>query len=314
MARRRPARQEIHPDRWVVSYADFITLLFAFFVVMYSISAVNEGKYRVLSESLQGVFRGVEYTFDPIPIGDLAQPQVSRDIGLLDQRPAQRSAVYQKLPQAMSDEDLELLQIQADAKKQFQELIDDGQLSVSANRLWVEIEIASGILFPSGNAAPTMAADPLLEALAEILKPYDNPLQVEGFTDNQPIDTERFPSNWELSAARAAGVVRALAHYGVNPERMAAIGFGEYRPKVSNLTPRGRAMNRRVKVIVSRDEQVRRALGAFGSETVSEEAVRTILEIKAEPAPEAPAGAIQQVETEQGVLFTRDPESSQPEP
>ncbi len=303
MARRRRVRDEQHPDRWVVSYADFITLLLAFFVVMYSVSSVNEGKYRVISESLEGVFRGVDHTFDDLQLGDLNMRQDRRDIGLIDQTPAIDASTLQK--PASDDESTELQQIQDDARKRFQELIADGELSVSSTRLWLEIEIQSSLLFASGSARPGIDADPVLEALARILSRYDNPVHVEGFTDNQPIQSSIYPSNWELSAARAAGVVRMLAHFGVQPERMAAVGYGEYLPKVSNVTARGRSKNRRVKIIVSRDERVRRALTGYGSDYISDDAVEAILREKIEGGD---SGTVRQLETEQGIIFTRDSE------
>ncbi|WP_210395716.1 flagellar motor protein MotD [Motiliproteus sediminis] len=296
MARRRRSRDEVSHERWVVSYADFITLLLAFFVVMYSISSVNEGKYRVLSESLAGVFRGAEFSMDPIQVGDVPRPFNQRDIGLLGETPSVP-------PGGLESERRELQQIGDDAKKHFQELIADGKLTVSSNKLWVEIEIGSNLLFPSGSATPVQAADPLLEALATLLAPYDNPVHVEGFTDNRPIENGAFPTNWELSAARAAAVVRVLSHYGVAPERLAAVGYGEYQPKVSNRTARGRSINRRVKIIVSRDERVRRALSSYGSGYISEDAVQTILSEKVEAEQAAP---VERIETEEGgVLFTR---------
>ncbi|MEH6810899.1 MAG: flagellar motor protein MotD [Motiliproteus sp.] len=303
MARRRRTRNEQHTDRWVVSYADFITLLLAFFVVMYSISSVNEGKYRALSQSFEGIFRGADHTFDPLQIGDVKSRRDRRDIGLIDQAPSVDASNVQL---TLGDKEaVELKQIESDATKRFQELIADGELSISSNRLWLEIEIQSSLLFASGSALPSLDADPILEALALILKNYDNPVHVEGFTDNQPIQSSQFPSNWELSAARSAGVVRMLSHFGVAPERMAAVGFGEYQPKVSNLSVRGKSINRRVKIIVSRDERVRRALTSYGSDYVSDEVVETILQEKI--GVQTP-GVVQEIETEQGVLFTQEPE------
>lgn len=296
MARRRREPEGVNHERWVVSYADFITLLLAFFVVMYSISSVNEGKYRVLSDSLVGVFRGAEFSMDPIQVGDVPRPFSQRDIGLMDELPATDVGT-------MDPESEQLRALRDDAKKHFQELIADGELSISSNKLWVEIEIGSGVLFPSGSATPVVAADAILEALAVLLRPYENPVHVEGFTDDRPIDSNIFPSNWELSAARAAAVVRVLAHYGVAPERLAAVGYAEYQPKVSNRTARGRLINRRVKIVISRDERVRRALTSYGSGYVSEEVVDTILE---HDVSSSAAAGIQRIETEQGVLFTRE--------
>lgn len=311
---RRHKQYEIagNTERWVVSYADFITLLLAFFVVMYSISSVNEGKYRVLSESLAGIFSGPEMSFDPIQVGDLQQRDSIRDIGLMEQDSNQHAAGIEG---GTNPETEQLEQIQSAATAKFQELINDGEISISANKLWVEIEIGSGVLFASGSATPVISADAILEALAALLAPYDNPLHVEGYTDNQPISSDQFPSNWELSAARAAGVVRMLAHFGISPERMAAVGYGQYQPKVSNLTVNGRRKNRRVVIIVSRDERVQRALAGYGSGYISEDAVDNILQ---QPRPESeqqqPEGVIQRIETEQGgVLFTQGeaPEQTQ---
>lgn len=306
MARRYQGREpQVGSDRWIVSYADFITLLLAFFVVMYSISSVNEGKYRVLSDSLSGIFLGAQRSFDQVSVGDLSLRQPSRDIGLLDQSPAQQSGRLE--PVSDDAQAPALMQIQSDAKARFQELIADGELSLSANKLWLEIEIGSGVLFASGSATPNLSADPLLEALAILLKPYPNPMHVEGYTDNQPIQSELYPSNWELSAARAAGVVRMLAHFGVAPERMAAVGYAQYQPKVSNLSARGRSRNRRVVIIVSRDAGVQRALSGYGSGSISEDAVETILQQRRDLS-EVVAGTpeVQRIETESGgLLFTR---------
>ncbi|RDE22434.1 flagellar motor protein MotD [Motiliproteus coralliicola] len=313
MARRHKHQEAAgNTERWVVSYADFITLLLAFFVVMYSISSVNEGKYRVLSESLAGIFRGPDMSFDPVQVGDLQLRDTSRDIGLMDQASAQQSAGIEG---GGNPETEQLQQIQSAATAKFQELINDGEISISANKLWVEIEIGSGVLFASGSATPALSADAILEALASLLSPYENPLHVEGYTDNQPISSDQFPSNWELSAARAAGVVRMLAHFGIAPERMAAVGYGQYQPKVSNLSANGRRKNRRVVIIVSRDERVQRALSGYGSGYISEDAVDNLLQQPRPQSAEAPAeGGIQRVETEQGgVLFTQGetPEQTQ---
>lgn len=284
MTRRyRERAPETSADRWVVSYADFITLLLAFFVVMYSISSVNEGKYQVLSESLSGIFLGVDQSFEQIAVGDLSLRNPNRDIGLLEQQPRQEPGRIEGGEQQGEV----LLQIQSDAKARFQELIADGEISISANKLWLEIEIGSGVLFQSGRAVPNQSADALLEGLAAILKPYNNPLQVEGFTDNQPIESDQYPSNWELSAARAAGVVRMLAYYGVDSKRMAATGYGENRPKVSNRSARGRSKNRRVVIIVARDETVQRALANDESHYFSDDAAQKTLQ--QQPIGTAPA-------------------------
>ena len=229
-------------DRWMVSYADFITLLFAFFVVMYSISSVNEGKYKVLADSLVGVFSQSPKTMDPVQLGN----EVPRAPFTQDQ--AQHAPTG-----AGQDHAQDPLESIADAMQAaFGDLINVGDLRVHANELWIEVELSSGLLFPSCDALPLDSAFELVERMAGILAPYDPPIHVEGFTDTLPIRSRVYPTNWELSAARAASVVRMLNHGGIDAGRLAAIGYGEHRPVADNSTAQGRRANRRVVLLVSR--------------------------------------------------------------
>jgi chemotaxis protein MotB len=150
-------------------------------------------------------------------------------------------------------------------RQAFAGLIDSKQLKVSGNELWIEIELSSSLLFPSGDALPNNAAFDLVAEIAKILAPYENPVHVEGFTDNLPIKTAQYPTNWELSAARAASIVRMLAMDGVNPGRLASVGYGEFQPVADNATADGRARNRRVVLVVSRNLDVRRSVSGVGS-------------------------------------------------
>jgi chemotaxis protein MotB len=253
MARRRHQEEHENHERWLVSYADFITLLFAFFVVMYSMSSVNEGKYKILSDSLTGVFNQPDRAIKPIPVGDERPRTTEPDRALVDEdEPVGQAA--------------DSLQSIADSMRQaFAGLIDSKQLKVSGNELWIEIELSSSLLFPSGDALPNNAAFDLVAEIAKILAPYENPVHVEGFTDNLPIKTAQYPTNWELSAARAASIVRMLAMDGVNPGRLASVGYGEFQPVADNATADGRARNRRVVLVVSRNLDVRRSVSGVGS-------------------------------------------------
>lgn len=244
MARRRRKEEPINHERWLVSYADFITLLFAFFVVMYSISSVNEGKYKVLSDSMEGIFKQAERAIMPIPIGD------ERFKGQANTEDDSVSAGG--LPQDPLDSIAEQI------RDQFDGLLGDGQLYVRANEMWLELELSSSLLFPSGDAIPHQDAFDIIEKISGILAPFENPIQVEGFTDNLPISTAQYPTNWELSAARAASIVRMLVIDGVEPERLAAVGYGEFQPIVENTDAVGRARNRRVVLVISRDVNNRR--------------------------------------------------------
>lgn len=301
MPRRRPPVEDDRQDRWVVSYADFITLLLAFFVVMYAISSLNEEKYRVLSETLASVFAGSgsgrapgesgQRVTDDLAIGDYSVPEAP-PIAIDPPDPAESTRLHALLQQL---------------RARFSPLIDAGDMKIDGNDLWISIELHTARLFPSGSALPAIEADALLGGIAGLLSGLDNPLHVEGFTDNQPIETEQFPSNWELSAARAAAVVRILALNGLEPQRMAAVGYGEYQPAYSNRTAEGRSRNRRVVIVISRDERVRRAVSAFGSQQISTDTVSELLE--AEPA--APKPALEQVETASGGMLFRRAERDQ---
>ena len=130
------------------------------------------------------------------------------------------------------------------------ELVDEGLIEVRRDKRWIEVEIKSSILFSSGVRTCQRSPDPVLRQLAEKLKSLDNIVHVEGFTDNVPINNFEFLSNWELSAARAASVVHLFTRLGIEPQRMAAIGYGEFRPIASNDTAEGRAKNRRVVLVI----------------------------------------------------------------
>lgn len=257
MARRRHHEEHENHERWLVSYADFITLLFAFFVVMYSISSVNEGKYKILSDSLVGVFSQADRSVKPIPIGEERPRTTEPDISQVDDPSGESSAGNPTL------DPLEL--IAQGMREAFGDLIANEQLTVRGNELWIEIELNSSLLFPSGDALPNDQAFQLIDKVAGILAPFDNPIHVEGFTDNLPISTDKFPTNWELSAARAGSVVRMLAAQGVNPSRLAAVGYGEFQPVADNATAEGRSRNRRVILVVSRNLDVRRSVTGMGS-------------------------------------------------
>ncbi|WAJ36046.1 flagellar motor protein MotD [Pseudomonas sp. GOM7] len=252
MARRRHQEEHENHERWLVSYADFITLLFAFFVVMYSISSINEGKYKILSDSLTGVFNQPDRSVKPIPVGE-ERPRSSQ---AQDDTPDDDSEMT----------DTTLRSIASSVRSAFGDLLQSDQLTIRGNEMWIEIELSSSLLFPSGDALPNDKAFDIIEKVAKILAPYENPVKVEGFTDNLPIQTSQFPTNWELSAARAASIVRMLAMDGVNPARLSAVGYGEYQPVADNATPEGRARNRRVVLVISRDLDNRRNSGSTAAQ------------------------------------------------
>jgi len=251
MARKEHHEEHANHEAWAIPYGDLITLLLALFVVLYAVSSINEGKYRVLSNSLSAAFRGNPTTLNPIHVGSgtdsTHQPQAVAGLApsqVLKLPEPTRSGGPEQLPitlQRMAD------QVEVAMKP----LIQDDLIAVKRNALSVEVNIKTDILFDSGSAAISPRAIPALEKLARILKPLKNPIRVEGHTDDRPINNERFPSNWELSAARAAGIVRLFARIGVDPARMMAAGLAEFRPVADNSTARGRNENRRVSLVIT---------------------------------------------------------------
>jgi chemotaxis protein MotB len=255
---RRKGRHEEHEnlERWLVSYADFITLLFAFFVVMYSISSVNEGKYKVLSETLNTAFSTttkqlgyIERTADPIQLGTITQSVDGAELPIVpDKRPSSPDVVDTGGGGSAGEDKAQLQGVADRIERELAPYIQDDVIQLKRHDSWIEVEMKSGLLFPSGRADLSVEVTPMLEKLSDIFKSVQNTIQVEGHTDNKPINTREFPSNWELSAARAASVVHQLMRNGIEPHRMAAIGYGEHHPIQSNDTEDGRYRNRRVTI------------------------------------------------------------------
>jgi chemotaxis protein MotB len=269
MVRRRQREIHVNNERWLVSYADFITLLFAFFVVMYSISQVNQSKYRVLSETFVEAFNQPNDSkanpmpqekvspsndaITPIDMGKTAAQDASTPPAIViieDTAKPDMSAQSNTTTKTQTSD--ELTQISDLVNEKFSQLINDQMIKVSSNELWLQIELNDSILFSSGGVETSPQAQVIFTEIANILKNYKNPIQIEGFTDNVPIRNGRYPTNWELSSARATEIVKFLAGKGVEPERLAAVGYGEFQPLASNDTEMGRAQNRRVAVMIAK--------------------------------------------------------------
>lgn len=344
-------------DRWMVSYADFITLLFAFFVVMYSISSVNEGKYKSLSLSLGTAFSNKqEKLLDPVhtrsftavqpmlldnpliykpiisldnpavifkPITPLGNPAATFQSVLLDKpaaafksmslgnpavifkpiiplgnpaetfksipldKPAETfksipldspaaifksillgnpAAIFKsillgnqttvevekkrELSEGILNERRQLNQVSDQLEKALGSFIDAKLVSIKRNDYWIALEMNSELLFLSGEATLSKKAQPVLEKIAEVVNPLPNAINIEGHTDDIPINTPKFPSNWDLSSARATSVVQEFVKAGINPTRLSAIGYGEFHPIGDNKIEEGRFKNRRVILVL----------------------------------------------------------------
>ncbi|WP_022975059.1 flagellar motor protein MotD [Nevskia ramosa] len=250
MARKRGHEEHANHEAWAIPYGDLVTLLLALFVVLYSMSSVNEGKYRVLSDSLNEAFGGKPRAAQPIQIGD--QPPRGDKPALIKPLPKMTTPPLKVLSTGKPAGELQLMADQV--HKAMVDLIDKNLIRVRRTELALEIEIGTDILFASGVADVSTAARPVLARLAAILEPFPNSIRVEGHTDDLPIATVAYPSNWQLSSARAASVVALFMGQGIAPVRMSVAGFGEYRPLASNDSADGRNRNRRVLIVIPRTE------------------------------------------------------------
>ena len=282
MARKKKHEEHENHERWLVSYADFITLLFAFFVVMYSVSSVNEGKYRVLSSTLVTAFHRPVKSLEPIQVGTPSKAMPSRIIlqstkpimveipgipgsrggkkekGEDEEKKKQRAA-RERAKKDSEDSRTKLgrrssgvvmRKIGEDLEKALSSLIDQGLVSINKDSQRVEVQIKSSVLYQSGSATISLDAIPVLEKIGKILSPFPNEVMVEGYTDNIPISNMIYPSNWELSAARSASVVHLFMKSGIDPKRLTATGYAEFRPIADNKTEEGRSKNRRVVLVI----------------------------------------------------------------
>jgi chemotaxis protein MotB len=293
--RRKRRHEEEHEnhERWAIPYGDLLTLLLAFFVVMYSISSVNAGKYRVLSDSLYAAFRGEPRSLEPIQVGhkragsgaDIrvsivqqamlkGQPRsLLAPVPLAMATPVPNSTFHEDMPPPGNENGVKaatgpataadaeraaqaraaalmLAQVGDDVAKAMSGLVKKNLVVVRRKQSWIEVEIRTDILYPSGSAQLSPSAVGIIRRLADVLARFPNPVRVEGFTDDVPIRTVQFYSNWELSAARAGSVVHVMSDRGVARDRLAVVGFGDQRPVASNSTAQGRNANRRVTVVI----------------------------------------------------------------
>ena len=245
MARKRKPEEHENLDRWLVSYADFITLLFAFFVVMYAISQVNEGKYKVLSDSLLQAFQ----INSPAPPQPVRAPE-ARSQSVLPRPPPVMPRKSDAQAVKIKKETEKMKGIAKDIVKVMERLVKSGQVKVTQSSRGIAVEINASVLFASGQAFLEGESVKVLRAVAGVLTEVDNHIQVEGYSDNAPIKSPMYPSNWELSSARASGVARLFVESGIPPERVVVLGYAENKAVDTNDTPEGRARNRRVTIMI----------------------------------------------------------------
>ncbi len=226
-------------ERWLVSYADFVTLLLAFFVTMYAVTRLDSEKLTVAQQSINRALNA------PVFLGGFPS-----EAGL-NKNPAGLSgdlvgATLVRTPPASQMEE-----VTKAVQGELQDKIDNGELKLLHTGKGLVLRLPEFLFFDSGQATIRPEARPLLDKLAKILQLIPNNIVIEGHTDNRPIHTPQFPSNWELSTARAAALVRYfIEEHHLDPARLAAAGYGEYHPVASNDDDQGRQANRRVELII----------------------------------------------------------------
>ena len=255
MSRRKPIEEPVNHERWLVSYADFITLLFAFFVVMYSLSSLNEGKYRIMSNSVLMAFGRFKAATDNV---ESSTPQQNPGPGAgagngVGSGPGPGLSELKHKPSSgepLRQEREKMTGLAHGILSALAPLIREGKVRVTQTSRGISIDINASVLFAVGEAKLTSQSSQALVAIASVLAADTHDIQVEGFTDNVPIKSTLYPSNWELSAIRAGSVVRLFMDNGIAEQRLTAIGQGAKTPVSPNDTTEGRSRNRRVNITI----------------------------------------------------------------
>jgi chemotaxis protein MotB len=249
--RRRLPPHTVNHERWLVSYADFITLLFAFFVVLYASSQVDKRKVGKLAVAIQVAFQqlGVfETSNTQIPLSDSEQVPFSQ-VQVIEN--SERTTDFERFVQPMKGVLSPMKNIQSELEKALAEEIKSKIVEVKLRRDGVVVSLREVGFFESGSATMRASSKDAIDRLTAILASRSEFLRIEGHTDNVPIHSKRFDSNWELSSARATEMVKLfIESYGIDPARLSAAGYSEFHPVSRNETPEGRAQNRRVDIVI----------------------------------------------------------------
>ena len=247
MARKKHEAHENH-ERWLVSYADFITLLFAFFVVMFATSQTDKGKAQQVSDSVKKALEGESFqsmvrvilggTVDNKGQGNLQKNGPGGQRKVVKTEEAPRGKIVELLPS------LQML------RKELEQDVQSGKLQLSMGARGLTISFAQAALFPSGEDEISPDFYPTIQKIADAMKQVPNPVRAEGHTDSVPIHNSRFRSNWELSAARSIALVEQFTKLGVPRDRLSMAGYADTVPLESNETEAGRQKNRRVDMVI----------------------------------------------------------------
>jgi chemotaxis protein MotB len=243
--RRRP-RSHVAHERWLVSYADFITLMFAFFVVLYATASADQKKQVQVSDSIDSAFRALG-----IFPSAARKPSTGSASAGVDKPALPMNIVMGEDVLAPAQVREQLNRIQGELAQTLSNQIASHTVSIQMGRDGLVISLREAGFFDSGSAVPKPGTLPILRQVAASLGRTPLDLRIEGHTDNVPIHTAEFNSNWELSTARATGIARLILEDKlIPPERLSAAGYAEFHPVASNDTPEGRGENRRVDLVV----------------------------------------------------------------
>jgi chemotaxis protein MotB len=245
--------KEPNHERWLVSYADFVTLLFAVFVALYAMSQTDKSKMDALVASLRESFGYVKTgasseKMNVVESTDLRTiPSIKQQILTPGMRHSGENPQKGYTHATLKD----FREIKAAIDMNVKKYGAQNKVSVDITQRGLVVTLKEAGFFDSGDAAVKPESLPLLEMVASSLSNYSNPLRIEGNTDNVPINTSRFRSNWELSTSRATNIVHYLIErYRIRPDKISAVGYGEFRPVADNGTSEGRTKNRRVDIVL----------------------------------------------------------------
>lgn len=256
----RYSRNRVSHERWLVSYADFITLLFAFFVVMYAFAKADQKKQSQVSIAINTAFRSLGI----FPNASRLTAQGTNAVSDTDHPSFPAEIVVGENVQSPSRVRDDLYGMQSELRKALSHQIAEHTVSIRMGRNGLVISLREAGFFPSGSAVPSPATLPMLRQIAKSLGRTSYEVRVEGHTDNMPVHNAEFQSNWELSTARAARIARMLLDlHAVAPDRLSAAGYAEFHPVASNQTAEGRAKNRRVDLVVMPRVQINFAESAI---------------------------------------------------
>jgi chemotaxis protein MotB len=260
LRQRRHAIEHDNVDRWLVSYADYVTLLFALFVVLYAMAMVNEKKYQSVTESIGRVFQAEQkkpkergHGDDILPVNSSRTNKLLYGDGIIESAGTQLVEAKPQLSNIdRNDVGTNLASLEKKLNTALFDLVESGYAQLQIDGDWLEIELNSALLFPSGSATPTNSAKAIISVIFNVISNGNNFIRIRGYTDNQEISNEIFSSNWQLSVVRATAILTLLQNLQLDPARMAIEGYGQYYPNADNTTAQGRAKNRRVVIAISK--------------------------------------------------------------